>query len=54
LLSKAEPGHPWRHSLMEVEKSAARAAEIANELAVFSQQEKQQNRRVPPACRRAT
>ena len=32
LLSKAEPGHPWRHSLMEVEKSAARAAEIANEL----------------------
>ncbi len=48
LLSKAEPGHPWRHSLMEVEKSASRAAEIANELAVFSQQEKQQARRVPP------
>ena len=48
LLSKAEPGHPWRHSLMEVEKSASRAAEIANELAVFSQQEKQQSRRVPP------
>ena len=32
LLSKAEAGHPWRHSLMEVEKSASRAAEIANEL----------------------
>ncbi len=48
LLSKAEPGHPWRHSLMEVEKSASRAAEIANELGVFSQQEKQQARRVPP------
>ena len=48
LLSKAEAGHPWRHSLMEVEKSASRAAEIANELAVFSQQEKQQSRRVPP------
>ncbi len=48
LLSKAEPGHPWRHSLMEAEKSASRAAEIANELAVFSQQEKQQTRRVPP------
>jgi signal transduction histidine kinase len=48
LLSKAEPEHPWRHSLMEVEKSASRAAEIANELAVFSQQEKQQVRRVPP------
>ena len=48
LLSKAEAGHPWRHSLMEVEKSASRAAEIANELAVFSQQERQQARRVPP------
>lgn len=47
LLSKAEPGHPWRHSLLEVEKSAARAAEISNELGVFSQQEKQ-TRRVPP------
>ena len=47
LLSKAEPGHPWRLSLMEVEKSAARAAEISNELGVFSQQEKE-GRRVPP------
>jgi hypothetical protein len=32
---------------MEVEKSAARAAEIANELAVFSRQEKE-TRRLPP------
>ncbi len=48
LLSKAEPGHPWRHSLMEVEKSASKAAEIANELALFSQQERQQARRAPP------
>ena len=48
LLSKAEPGHPWRHSLMEVEKSASKAAEIANELAMFSQHERQQTRRVPP------
>jgi len=48
LLGKAEPGHPWRHSLMEVEKSASKAAEIANELAMFSQQERQQTRRVPP------
>ena len=48
LLAKAEPGHPWRHSLLEVEKSASRAAEIANELAMFSQQERQQSRRVPP------
>ena len=47
LLEKAEPGHPWRHSLMEVEKSAARAAEIANELAVFSRQEKE-TRKTPP------
>lgn len=47
LLGKAEPGHPWRHSLLEVEKSAGRAAEIANELAVFSRQEKE-TRRLPP------
>ena len=47
LLSKAEPGHPWRHSLIEVEKSAARAAEISNELGIFSQQEKQPHR-IPP------
>lgn len=47
LLSKAEAGHPWRHSLLEVEKSAARAAEIANELAVFSRQEKE-TRKTPP------
>lgn len=39
LLGKAEPGHPWRHSLLEVEKSAQRAAEISNELAAFSRQE---------------
>ncbi len=47
LLGKAEAGHPWRHSLMEVEKSASRAAEIANELAVFSRQEKE-TRKSPP------
>jgi signal transduction histidine kinase len=41
LLGKAEPGHPWRHSLIEVEKSAARAAEIAGELQTFSRQEKE-------------
>ena len=41
LLSKAEPGHPWRHSLMEVEKSAQHAAEIASELQTFSRQEKE-------------
>ncbi len=46
LLGKAEAGHPWRLSLVEVEKSAARAAEIAAELANFSRQEKQ-SRRAP-------
>jgi signal transduction histidine kinase/CheY-like chemotaxis protein len=40
LLSKAEAGHPWRSSLGEIEKSAAKAAEIANDLAAFSRQEK--------------
>ncbi len=40
LLSKAEAGHPWRNSLGEIEKSAAKAAEIANDLAAFSRQEK--------------
>jgi two-component system, cell cycle sensor histidine kinase and response regulator CckA len=44
LLSKAEANHPWRHSLLEVEKSASRAAEIANELTVFSRQEKEAHR----------
>jgi signal transduction histidine kinase len=44
LLDKAEAGHPWRHSLMEVEKSAQHAAEIANELTVFSRQEKETHR----------
>lgn len=44
LLGKAEPTHPWRRSLLEVEKSAARAAEIASELALFSRQEKEARR----------
>jgi signal transduction histidine kinase/ActR/RegA family two-component response regulator len=44
LLTKAEPEHPWRRSLLEVEKSAARAAEIAGELAQFSRQEKEARR----------
>src|SRR5262245_41309330 len=30
ILSRMEPGHPWRSSLIEVEKSAGKAAEIAN------------------------
>lgn len=46
LLGKAEPGHPWRTSLLEVEKSAARAAETASELQTFSRNEKE-SKRVP-------
>src|SRR6202044_511309 len=40
LLSKTEANHPWRNSLSEIEKSAAKAAEITNDLAAFSRQEK--------------
>jgi signal transduction histidine kinase len=40
LLGKAESSHPWRHSLVEIEKAAARAAEIASDLAAFSRTEK--------------
>ncbi|HHY87277.1 MAG TPA: response regulator [Verrucomicrobia bacterium] len=41
VLSQMEPDNPWRHLLVEVEKSAARAAEIANDLGTFSRQEKE-------------
>ncbi len=41
VLSQVEPNHPWRASLLEVEKSAAKAAEIANDLGAFSRQEKE-------------
>jgi two-component system cell cycle sensor histidine kinase/response regulator CckA len=41
MLGKTEADHPWRRSLLEVEKSAARAAEISNDLASFSRQEKE-------------
>ncbi|MBI5386224.1 MAG: response regulator [Verrucomicrobia bacterium] len=40
LLSLAEPKHPWRVSLVEIEKAASRGAEIANHLAAFSSEEK--------------
>jgi two-component system cell cycle sensor histidine kinase/response regulator CckA len=42
LLTKTESNNPWRRSLMEIEKSAARAAEIANDLGTFSRPEKDQ------------
>ncbi len=41
VLSKMEATNPWRNSLVEVEKSAARAAEIANDLGAFSRPEKE-------------
>ncbi len=41
VLSKMKTDDPWRKSLLEVEKSAARAAEIASDLASFSRQEKE-------------
>src|SRR5581483_9329380 len=36
VLSQMEANHPWRNSMLEVEKSAAKAAEIANDLGTFS------------------
>lgn len=41
LLSQTQMNHPWRNSLIEVEKAASRAAEIANDLGAFSRQEKE-------------
>lgn len=40
LLTQADARHPMRHSLLEVEKAAGRAAEIASDLGSFSRQEK--------------
>lgn len=40
LLGTSEPTHPWRFSLTEVEKAAERAAEVANQLAAFSSEQK--------------
>ena len=40
LLGKIELKHPLRSSLVEIEKSAQRAAEVANDLAAFSRQDK--------------
>jgi two-component system, cell cycle sensor histidine kinase and response regulator CckA len=47
VLSRIEPGNPWRSSLMEVEKSAEKAAEIAQDLADFSRQEKDARTHAP-------
>src|SRR5262245_24200508 len=47
VLGKMEPNHPWRQSLMEVERSAQKAAEIAQALAAFSRQEKDAHAQTP-------
>ena len=47
VLSKMEPSNPWRNSLMEVEKAAQKAAEIAQDLAAFSRQEKDPHAQTP-------
>lgn len=41
LLSQMEVNHPWRASLLEVEKSAAKAGEIASDLGAFSREDKE-------------
>ncbi len=41
VLGQMEPNNAFRESLLEVEKSAERAAEIANDLGSFSRQEKE-------------
>jgi two-component system, cell cycle sensor histidine kinase and response regulator CckA len=40
VLANAEADHPWRVSLTEIEKAAERAAEVANQLAAFSSEQK--------------
>jgi signal transduction histidine kinase len=40
VLSAAEANHPWRLSLMEIEKAADHAAEVADQLAAFSSEQK--------------
>jgi len=41
LLMRAEPDHPWRKSLLEIEKAAEKGAEIADYLQAFGCQERQ-------------
>lgn len=40
VLSTTAADHPWRMSLMEIEKAADHAAEVANQLAAFSSEQK--------------
>jgi nitrogen-specific signal transduction histidine kinase/CheY-like chemotaxis protein len=41
ILGRMEADHPWHSSMVEVEKSAEKAAEIANDLAAFSRQDRE-------------
>jgi len=47
ILSRLEADNVWRRSLVEIEKSAERAAEIAQDLADFSRQEKDVKTQAP-------
>jgi signal transduction histidine kinase/CheY-like chemotaxis protein len=40
VLASTELDHPWRRSLTEIEKAAEHAAEVANQLAAFSSEQK--------------
>lgn len=41
VLARMELNHPWRTSLLEIERAVERAAEITHQLAAFSRQEKE-------------
>ena len=40
LLDSTEPTNPWRRSLVEIERAASHAAEVANQLSAFSSEQK--------------
>src|SRR5438874_10206436 len=45
VLERMEPAHAWRVSLTEIEKAAEKAAEVANQLALFSLDDKNKRSR---------
>lgn len=47
VLAKTEPEHPWRNSLVEIEKAAEKAAEISHQLGSFTLGEKGQGGQTP-------
>jgi two-component system, cell cycle sensor histidine kinase and response regulator CckA len=46
VLGQMEPTHKWRFSLAEIEKASEKASEIANDLAVFSLEDKDRRSQV--------